>query len=243
MAGIDVDVMSWTEDWNARGITANCADVAAASCSIGTLDMRDSFERLTRVARRRACITLPTGPSPRSDERILDELGLLDELGRDYLYAFAILVQMGLHPEVSYIESVRDDSYADAQEAYESLEGMILSTAGAAADKTRRPRPRRPALVASRQPRGKRTRGRARRGRRAAQGAQAAPTAHDQMGVHLLEHREAKLAARRGHSNPSAESTAAPPRHQARSPKAGPKRARAFSRASSTRRDLTTASA
>lgn len=137
VAGIDVDVMSWTEDWNARGITANCADVAAASRSIGTLDMRDSFERLTRVARRRACITLPTGPSPHSDERILDELGLLDELGRDYLYAFAILVQMGLHPEVSYIESVRDDSYADAQEAYESLEGMILSTAGAAADKTR----------------------------------------------------------------------------------------------------------
>ena len=66
--------------------------------AIGTFDMRDSFERLTARRETTRCITLPTGPSPRSDERILEELGLLDELGRDYLYAFAILAQMGLHP-------------------------------------------------------------------------------------------------------------------------------------------------
>ena len=137
VVGIDADVMSWTEDWDARGVTADCVDVAAASRSIGTFDMHDSFERLTRVARRRACITLPTGPSPRSDERILEELGLLDELGRDYLYAFAILAQMGLHPEVSYIEGVRDDSYANEQEAYDSLAKMVRDTAKTAADTAR----------------------------------------------------------------------------------------------------------
>ncbi len=134
LTNIDIDVMSWTEDWSARGVTANCVDVAAASRSIGTFDVEDSFARLTRVARRRACITLPTGASPRSDERILHEIGLIDHLGRDYLYAFAILAQMGLHPEVSYIDGTRDDTYASEQEAFENLRKMVVDIARVGAD-------------------------------------------------------------------------------------------------------------
>lgn len=70
-------------------------DVAIASRSIATSDLRDALLRLTEVARRRVCITLATGSSPRVDERILAAVGLPSVLGRDYLYAFNILANEG----------------------------------------------------------------------------------------------------------------------------------------------------
>ncbi|MFR5091974.1 MAG: hypothetical protein ACLTDR_08140 [Adlercreutzia equolifaciens] len=86
-------------------------DVAIASRSIATADLRDALLRLTEVARRRVCITLATGSSPRVDERILAAVGLPSVLGRDYLYAFNILASEGVKAEVRYIDSTRDDTF------------------------------------------------------------------------------------------------------------------------------------
>lgn len=119
--------MSWEDDWTAHGIGTDCVDVALASRSIATADMRDSLLRLADVARRRVCITLSTGASPRSDDALLAELGLAGHAGRDYLYAFNILVNEGLHPEVSYIESARDDTFDTRDDAWESFARMVDS--------------------------------------------------------------------------------------------------------------------
>lgn len=135
--------MSWSDPWSEHGVGSDSVDIALASRSIATADIRDSLLRLTDVARRRVCITLSTGSSPRSDERLLAELGLAGKAGHDYLYAFNILVQEGLHPEVSYITSTRDDTFDSHQEARESFIRMIdsslrISGSGTAAEDAER---------------------------------------------------------------------------------------------------------
>ena len=122
-------LLSWDEDWAAKGVRTGMVDVCVASRSIATADMRDSLLRLTDVARRRVCITLTTGSSPRTDERIIAELGLADTLCRDYLYAINILANEGILPQVDYIRSTRFDTFADKQEAAASLQRMIDSVA------------------------------------------------------------------------------------------------------------------
>ena len=123
--------MRWEDDWAAHGVLPGSVDVAVASRSIATADLKDSLMRLTDAARRRVCITLPTGGSPRTDERVLTAVGLQNQLGRDYLYAFAILAEEGLKPEVSYIESTRPDTFDTPEEAYETFSRMVDDAAGA----------------------------------------------------------------------------------------------------------------
>lgn len=117
--------MSWSDDWAGAGVGKGRVDVALASRSIATDDMRDSLLRLTDVARRRVCITLATGSSPRTDGRIMEAIGLQNLVGRDYLYAFNILAQAGMRPEVSYIDSERDDAFEDADDAYRTCARMV----------------------------------------------------------------------------------------------------------------------
>ncbi|MEG0990715.1 class I SAM-dependent methyltransferase [Gordonibacter sp.] len=123
--------MSWEDDWASHGVRPGMVDVCVASRSIATADMKDSLLRLTDVARRRVCVTLATGSSPRTDERVLAAIGLQSVLGRDYLYAFNILANEGLMPEVSYIESTRSDSFDTADEAYQELARMVQDATGA----------------------------------------------------------------------------------------------------------------
>lgn len=124
-------LMSWDDDWAAYGVAPRSADVALASRSIATADLRDALLRLSKVARRRCCITLAAGASPRTDERMLREIGLRTEVGRDYLYAFNILANEGLRPEISYIDSERTDTFASHEEARATFEDMARRAAGA----------------------------------------------------------------------------------------------------------------
>lgn len=128
LTGITSKQMSWSDDWEAAGVIPKSCDVAFASRSIVTSDLRDSLERLSSVARRKCCITLSTGHSPRSDENILRAIGMTEAVGRDYWYALNILIQMGIKPELQYIKSARHDIYESFDEAYGNaslmLEGM-----------------------------------------------------------------------------------------------------------------------
>lgn len=123
--------MSWDEDWAAHGVRTGMVDVAVASRSIATADLRDSMLRLTDVARRRVCITLTTGSSPRTDEHIMEAIGLEDALCRDYLYAVNILAAEGLRPTLDYIESKRYDTFSSHEEALDVLTRMVDGAAGA----------------------------------------------------------------------------------------------------------------
>ncbi len=124
-------LMSWDEDWDALGVREGMVDVCLASRSIATFDLRDSLLRLDKVARRRACVTMTTGSSPRTDKRILHAIGLANEQGNEYQYAFNILVNEGLQPTVDYIDSVRKDTFDDLKEACADFGRMVEEAVGA----------------------------------------------------------------------------------------------------------------
>lgn len=123
--GVDVRQMSWADDWEQAGIAPKSVDVALASRSIATDDLEAALLKLDRSARRRVCITLPCGPSPRVDERLLSAVGFQKQAGRDFLYAFNILATHGLKPEVAYINSVRMDYFETFDEALLSLSDIL----------------------------------------------------------------------------------------------------------------------
>ena len=124
---IDVRTLSWEDDWNAFGIGENCVDVALASRSIATNDLGRALEKLTQVARRRACITLGKNPSPRVDDTLLEACGLRHHVGWDFVYAFNILASAGFAPEVDYIISTRYETFDSLEDALEKLSDIARS--------------------------------------------------------------------------------------------------------------------
>lgn len=117
--------MSWEDDWESHGVAPKSADVAFASRSIATADLRDSLARLDAVARRRVCITLPTGSSPRINDRMLADIGFATRVSHDYQYAINILIGMGALPEISYIRSERRETFESPEEAVELYRDMV----------------------------------------------------------------------------------------------------------------------
>lgn len=132
---VNIVQMSWADDWNAYGVGENAADVAFASRSIATDDMQEALLKLTAVAKRRACITLSLGSSPRTDLTLMRAAGLDASFGHDFTYAFNILAANGFAPEVSYIDSPRLESFNSPEEAFQSYAGIVrASTAGQLAE-------------------------------------------------------------------------------------------------------------
>ncbi len=122
-------LMSWEDDWTAFGLQPDMVDVAFASRSISVADLRDALTKLTRIARRRACITMTTGVSPRVDPAVLHACDIPVAASRDYLYAFGLLAQAGFEPTVSYIRSERKDTFPSVESAREDFFAMIDSGA------------------------------------------------------------------------------------------------------------------
>lgn len=120
ITSVEVIQMSWEDDWAAHGVKPKSVDVAIASRSIATDNLKESLMKLSRTARRRACITLACGPSPKTDIELMKAAGLPIRLGADFIYAFNILVQMGINPEVSYIPSSREEVFSSFDEALET---------------------------------------------------------------------------------------------------------------------------
>ena len=126
-AEVDIETihLAWADDWVAAGLAANSVDVAIASRSIATLDMKDALLKLTNIARRTCCITLPVGCTPRMDPRVLEACGVNNTHGSDYQYAWNILFNEGFHPNASYINSERRDTYATPDDAFEDFDRML----------------------------------------------------------------------------------------------------------------------
>ena len=125
LTNIEAKQVSWEGDWEAAGILPKSCDVAFASRSIATSDLKNSLLRLNSIARRKCCITLATSYSPRCDDRIMRVIGFDSLVGRDFWYATNILMQLGALPEVRYIESTRYDTYESSQAAWENLQLML----------------------------------------------------------------------------------------------------------------------
>lgn len=134
---VEPKFLSWGDDWAAAGIPEDSVDVAIASRSLAVDDLREALLRLTKIARRRVCITLSTGSSPRTDERILHAIGLRPFLGNDHVFAFNILSGEGFRPEVAYIDSEKKDTFDNFDEAFEALARMANDATNATAEERR----------------------------------------------------------------------------------------------------------
>lgn len=117
--------LAWDDDWTAAGPTRKSVDIAIASRSIATRDLQSALLKLDGIARRRCCVTLVTGSSPRYDEHVLRAIGVPVAPSRDYIYAFNILTQLGVTPEVRYIDSPRRDTFNSIEEAVEDFSRML----------------------------------------------------------------------------------------------------------------------
>lgn len=118
-------LMSWEDDWSSFGLTDNMVDVAIASRSISVYNLREALAKLCAIARRRCCITMTTGASPRVDPSVLAAIDAPAELGRDFVYAFGMLAQGGFEPEVRYIHSKRKDTFESFEAALNDFANMI----------------------------------------------------------------------------------------------------------------------
>lgn len=142
-SGVAPVLMSWEDDWSAYGLRENMVDVAFASRSIAVADLRPALAKLSRIARRRCCVTMATGTSPRVDPAILEAIDVPVSPSRDFVYAFGLLAQAGFEPEVRYIHSPRKDTFTSPEDALEDFSAMIaigspaLSAAEAEAARSR----------------------------------------------------------------------------------------------------------
>ena len=122
---IQTKLLSWDENWDVAGLEVRSFDVAFASRSIATADMQAAIRKLSRIARRKVCVTLVTGKSPRVSGAFLNDMGLFCTGHNDAAFAFGIATQMGYQPEVRFINSVRADRYATREEAQEAYVKML----------------------------------------------------------------------------------------------------------------------
>lgn len=117
--------LAWEDDWQAAGVAPRSYDVACASRSIITDDLEDSLRKLTAVARRRACVTVTAGSSPRVFTALFDALGLQGRGHQDAVFVFGVLSSAGYEPEVSFMHSTRHDRFASFDEAYRTYCRML----------------------------------------------------------------------------------------------------------------------
>lgn len=119
-------LIAWDEDWTHAGVPV--CDVAIASRSIATADMQAALVKLDAHARRRACITLTTGLSPRVDPVLLEAIGREQPRYPDCVFAFNILWGMGIRPELSYINSSRESRFESFDAAIEKTGELLEMT-------------------------------------------------------------------------------------------------------------------
>ncbi len=126
-AGIRPVLLAWDDDWASAGLDENSVDVALASRSIATHNLRAALEKLDRVATRRCCVTLACNAGPRYDAEVMNAIGVSVGESVDWLYAFNILAQMDRAPEVSYLASPRKDTFDSLEEGVADFARMLES--------------------------------------------------------------------------------------------------------------------
>ena len=111
--------VAWDDDWS--DVDVPVCDVAFASRSIATSDLKSALVKLDSKARRRVCVTLGTNESPRTDDVITKVVGREIPKRPDFVYAMNILWDMGITPTLDYITSARIDKFASPEEAVEKF--------------------------------------------------------------------------------------------------------------------------
>lgn len=114
---------SWEDDWDAAGVGQ--ADVVIASRSIAVSDLATALNKLNAAARHRVCLTVAAGGSPRHDSRIFAALGREFPADFGHIYTLNILFQMGIKPELRFIESEKSEFFPTFEDARRVASEML----------------------------------------------------------------------------------------------------------------------
>ncbi len=122
---IELKKLAWSDDWLRAGIKPESYDIALASRSLITSDLEEALKKLNEVARRRVCLTVTTGMSPRLDGRMLADIGITPQKRNDAIYAFGIAADLGYFPQVSYITSYKTEVFESKDSALKKYQDML----------------------------------------------------------------------------------------------------------------------
>jgi SAM-dependent methyltransferase len=97
------------EIWERTGITEDAVDVALASRSTMVADLAQAFTKLARAARAKVAVTMATEYGPRGIKRLGERRDGGMPYIPDFIFALNLLLQMGHHPQLRYIDSEKPD--------------------------------------------------------------------------------------------------------------------------------------
>lgn len=115
LTNINIVQASWEDDWTAAGIEAT--DHAVASRSLGVRDLAHALRKLSKIAKKRVGVSIPTSHSPRYSKELWEAVGRKAPSFRDHIYCMNILFEEGITPELQLIPSIKHDQYASFEEA------------------------------------------------------------------------------------------------------------------------------
>lgn len=103
---------SWTDDWEALGITPH--DLVIAARSLSVRDILAALRRMSTYGRRKRVVVDRVGTGP-FDPAAFAAVGREPRRGPDYIYTLNALYQLGYHAAVAYV-------YGDSSRVCTSLE-------------------------------------------------------------------------------------------------------------------------
>jgi SAM-dependent methyltransferase len=124
---VTTHVAGWEDDWSSLGIEPHDATIASRSLVVD--DLQSALEKLNNFARKRVVISAPAGEGP-FDPQLFAVVGRELEPNPDYIYVYNLLYQMGIYANVSFLVKTFARTFANAEEAFESVSWMFeeLST-------------------------------------------------------------------------------------------------------------------
>lgn len=124
---VDAGVMAWEDDWGAHGIGENSFDVAIASRSLPVKHgkAREMLEKLDRVARIKAAVTVAAAVPPAFDPQLMRFLGREVPNVRNHVEVIEALVNMKRFPSMSYIPFTKCMRFPDRETAFDALKAQV----------------------------------------------------------------------------------------------------------------------
>ncbi len=106
---------SWEGDWEAAGIGVH--DVALASRSLPGDNPEALIDKLGRMARRAVYISTVVGTGP-FDRPLFESTGRTLDFGRDYIYYYNLLYEMGIRANVAFCRQENRRAWDSREEAF-----------------------------------------------------------------------------------------------------------------------------
>lgn len=124
----------WEDDWGSLGI--GVYDVAIASRSVIGDDVKGSITKLDRAARKAVYISTIVGSGP-FDKELYESTGRTFNTGKDYIYYYATLYEMGIMANIAFIPEHYRNQWDSHEEALEDQRWMFRGMTEEEEDKVR----------------------------------------------------------------------------------------------------------